>query len=291
MVTHDEARAARTDRAVMIADGEVVNEHVTHALAALNYDQLAEVQRRVTPTTFHPGQVIIRQGELGEHFYILTDGRAEVFVDHPDGHEVLVDHLRVGQYFGEMALLGGRTRRATVRAAEDGPAAVVALDRETFERLVADSPALRDELQHIVSLRQVQSEVDALGSVDRERLAELTAGAPTRVFAPGDTIVQQGALGNSFYFILDGEVEVYTRRNLGVEALIDRLGPGRQFGELALLGDRRRTATVRAAGDAPVRLLELDEAAFQALLGLSDQFAADVRETAAERRTRVDVKE
>jgi cGMP-dependent protein kinase len=252
---------------------------------------LAEVQRRVTPTTFHPGQVIIRQGELGEHFYILTDGRAEVFVDHPDGHEVLVDHLRVGQYFGEMALLGGRTRRATVRAAEDGPAAVVALDRETFERLVADSPALRDELQHIVSLRQVQSEVDALGSVDRERLAELTAGAPTRVFAPGDTIVQQGALGNSFYFILDGEVEVYTRRNLGVEALIDRLGPGRQFGELALLGDRRRTATVRAAGDAPVRLLELDEAAFQALLGLSDQFAADVRETAAERRTRVDVKE
>ena len=57
--------------------------------------------------------------------------------------------------------------------------------------------ALRDELQHIVSLRQVQSEVDALGSVDRERLAELTAGAPTRVFAPGDTIVQQGALGGS----------------------------------------------------------------------------------------------
>lgn len=106
MVIHDEARAARTDRAAVIADGEVVNEHVTHALAALNYDQLAEVQRHVTPTTFQPGQVIIRQGDVGEHFYILTAGRAEVYVDHPDGHDVLVDRLRVGQYFGEMALLG-----------------------------------------------------------------------------------------------------------------------------------------------------------------------------------------
>ncbi|MEZ4541886.1 MAG: cyclic nucleotide-binding domain-containing protein [Chloroflexota bacterium] len=289
MVTHDEARAARTDRAVMIADGEVVNEHLTRALAVLNYDQLAEVQRHVTPTTFQPGRVIIRQGEPGEHFYILTDGRAQVFVDHPDGHEVLVDRLGVGQYFGEMALLGGRTRRATVRAAEDGPAAVVALDRETFERLVADSPALRNELQHIVSLRQVQSEVDALAGIDRERLAELTAGAPTRVYAPGDTIVQQGALGNSFYFILEGEVAVYARRNLGTEALIDRLGSGQHFGELALLGDRRRTATVRAAGNAPARLLELDEAAFRTLLSLSDEFATDVRETAAERRARVAV--
>ena len=82
---------------------------------------------------------------------------------------------------------------------------------------------------------------------------------------------------------------MYARRNLGTEALIDRLGSGQHFGELALLGDRRRTATVRAAGNAPARLLELDEAAFRTLLSLSDEFATDVRETAAERRARVAV--
>ena len=287
MVTHDEARAARTDRAVMIADGEVVNESVTRALAVLNYDQLAEVQRRVTPTTFRPGEVIVRQGETGDHFYILTDGRAEVFVEHPDGHEVLVDRLRAGQYFGEMALLGRRARRATVRVTDDAPAAGVALDPETFNRLVDESPALRDELQRIVSLRQVQSQVEALASVDRAHLQGLMAGAPTRTFQPGDTIIQQGALGEVFYFLLEGEVEVFTRRGNGAEALIDRLGPGRHFGEMALLGGRRRTATVRAVGSAPVRLLELDAAAFDQLQQLSERFANEVRETAADRQTRV----
>ena len=287
MVTHDEARAARTDRAVMIADGEVVNESVTRALAVLNYDQLAEVQRRVTPTTFRPGEVIVRQGETGDHFYILTGGRAEVFVEHPDGHEVLVDRLRAGQYFGEMALLGRRARRATVRVTDDAPAAVVALDPATFNRLVDESPALRDELQRIVSLRQVQSQVEALASVDRAHLQALMAGAPTRTFQPGDTIIQQGALGEVFYFLLEGEVEVFARRGGSAEALIDHLGPGRHFGEMALLGGRRRTATVRAAGRAPVRVLELDAAAFDQLQQLSDRFASEVRETAADRQTRV----
>lgn len=49
-------------------------------------------------------------------------------------------------------------------------------------------------------------------------------------------------------------------------------GQVEHFGELALLGDRRRTATVRAAGNAPTRLLELDDAAFRTLLGLSEGF-------------------
>ena len=286
MVTHDEARADRTSRAVMIADGEVVNEHVTRALAALNYDQLAEVQRRIAPTAFAPGSVVVRQGEPGEHFFIVTSGRAEVCVTQPDGRVVPVDHLRPGQYFGEMALLGRRPRRATVRASADAPLEVIALDAATFNELVAASPGLRDELQGIVSLRQMQSQVEALADVGREDLRRLAVDAPTRVFAPGETILRQGDLGESFFFILEGEVEVVVRRG-DAEALIDRLEPGRYFGELALLGDRRRTATVRAAGDGVTRLLELDEAAFHALARLSGRFADDVRVAAAERAGRV----
>ncbi len=287
MVTHDEARAARTDRSVMIADGEVVNEHVVRALAALNYDQLAEVQRRVSPTTFAPGSAIVRQGEPGEQFYILTDGRVEVFVEHPDGREVLVDRLAAGQYFGEMALVGRGPRRATVRAAADTTAVVAALDQATFDRLVEESPSLRDELQGIINLRHLQSRVSALDDVDRAELQRLTAGAPMRTFAPGDTIIRHGTLGDTFFFILEGEVEVFGVRARGREALIDRLGEGRYFGEMALMGDRRRSATVRAAGDAPVKLLELDDAIFEQLRRLSERFDADVQDIAAERRQRL----
>ena len=286
MVTHDESLAARTHRAVMIADGEVVNEHVSRALWSLNYDQLAEVQRRVTPISYPPGSVIVRQGEVGEQFYILTGGRADVFVEHPDGHEMPVDHLRAGQYFGEMALIGRQTRRATVRAADDGPVSVVALDQAAFIRLVEESPSLRHDLQRVISLRQLQSEVDALQDVDQVTLQRLAADAPTRLFAPGDTIIRRGEIGETFYFVLEGAVEVFARRD-GQEALIDRLGPGDHFGELALLGDRRRMATVRAAGDGPARLIELDEAAFAQLRELSARFAEQVDQEAAERQARV----
>ena len=323
MVTHDEARAARTGRSVMIADGEVVSEHVRRALAGLNYDQLAEVQRHVAPTTFAPGSPVFRQGEPGDRFYVVTGGRAEVFVEQPDGRELLVDQLGAGQYFGEMALLGRRPRRATVRAAADGPLEAIALDAAMFGRLVAESPGLRDQLQSLIDLRQAHNQVAALADVGHEALRQLAAGAPTRTFAPGETIIRQGELGESIFFVLEGGVEVFVRRGEG-EALIDRHGPGRYFGELALLGDRRRTATVRAAGgewsvagaesassDADgrrrgggasedahsagdgeravvgARLLELDAAAFEALRRLSGRFAADVAAAAEERAKRV----
>ena len=315
MVTHDEARAARTGRSVMIADGEVVNEHVRRALAGLNYDQLAEVQRHVAPTVYEPGGVVVRQGEPGEQVFIITGGRAEVCVEQPDGRTLPVDRLEAGQYFGEMALLGRRPRRATVRAAEDGPLAVVALDGATFTRLIEESPGLRDELRGLVSLRQAQSEVRALGELaqdeaGREQLRRLAAAAPTRTFAPGETIIRQGELGESLFFVLEGAVEVFVRRG-AAEALIDRHGPGSYFGELALLGDRRRTATVRAADSLALRerarelgirnyelgieegerlgarLLELDAAAFEALRRLSGRFAAEVDEVAEERKKRI----
>lgn len=233
----------------------------------------------------------MRQGEPGEHFYIITGGQAEVGVEQPDGRTLPVDSLRAGQYFGEMALLGRRPRRATVRAAADAPLEVVALDAERFNQLVESSPDLRDELQRIVRLRETQSRVEALAAVGRDdagrdTLRRLAADAPTRTFAPGETIIRQGDLGEGFYLILDGEVDVFVRRGID-DVLIDHHGPGAYFGELALLGDRRRTATVRAAGTETTRLLELDAAAFASLTQLSDPFAAGIRAAAAERAARL----
>jgi len=186
-----------------------------------------------------------------------------------------------------------------VRAAADGPLEAIALDAVMFGRLVAESPGLRDQLQSLIDLRQAHNQVAVLADVGHEALRQLAAGAPTRTFAPGETIIRQGELGESIFFVLEGGVEVFVRRGEG-EVLIDRHGPGRYFGELALLGDRRRTATVRAAAQEALspalsqgergsgaRLLELDAAAFEALRRLSGRFAADVAAAAEERGKRV----
>lgn len=162
MVTHDESQAARVQRTVLIADGEVVNEHFVRALAMLDYDQLVEIRRQVEPITYDPGQVIIRQGEMGDRFYIITEGRADVLVRMPDGRDVIVDHLLPGRYFGEIALVKPGPRRATVRAAADSAVSVLALDRPTFDTLLESSPRLRTELQRIVVEHEVR--LSAVGS-------------------------------------------------------------------------------------------------------------------------------
>lgn len=75
MVTHDSDLARRVNRTILISDGEVVNEYLVHALSTLTQDQLVEVSRSIQPQIFQPDSSIIRQGEVGDKFYILLNGR------------------------------------------------------------------------------------------------------------------------------------------------------------------------------------------------------------------------
>jgi CRP-like cAMP-binding protein len=94
--------------------------------------------------------VIVRQGDEADALFIITQGEVEVFLRHPDGAEVIVNRHRRGEYFGEIALLRGGTRRATVRAGPELPTEVMALDRQTFEQLMSDSePAHQEFLREI----------------------------------------------------------------------------------------------------------------------------------------------
>jgi CRP-like cAMP-binding protein len=93
----------------------------------------------------------VRQGEIGDKFYIIVSGTAEVLLNRPGGGRVMVDRRREGEYFGEMALLGDGRRSATVRAALDGELTLVALDKQSFDHLINESRPLREELGRIVS--------------------------------------------------------------------------------------------------------------------------------------------
>jgi ABC-type lipoprotein export system ATPase subunit len=150
IVTHDNDMAARATRTVVVADGTVVNEYVRTALATFDLDQLGVASAHLRRETYAPGSVIVRQGEVADALYIITAGEVEVYLRHPDGADVMVNRHRVGEYFGEIALLHGGTRRATVRAAAEAETEVMALDRETFEQLMRESePAQREFLREI----------------------------------------------------------------------------------------------------------------------------------------------
>jgi ABC-type lipoprotein export system ATPase subunit len=153
LVTHDTDLAQRASRTVVVADGEVINQHVATALATLDLDRLAAASARLAAARYPAGAAVIRQGEPAEAFYIITGGEAEVVLEHPGGQEIVVSRLRPGQYFGEIALLRGGRRTATVRAARGGELEVMALGREAFRELTADSSLTRETIEAAIEGR------------------------------------------------------------------------------------------------------------------------------------------
>jgi hypothetical protein len=98
-------------------------------------DTLRRVSRCCIVQYFHENETILREGEPGQHFYIVAEGRIAITVD---GRQI--DELGARQYFGEMALFDGGTRSATATAIL--ATTVLRLDRDDFYRLGQDEPDL-----------------------------------------------------------------------------------------------------------------------------------------------------
>jgi len=153
MVTHDSSLARRVTRTVLLADGEVVNEFVARALPHLSHDQMLKATRQLRPLKFAAGETIIQQETVSDMFYIVTQGYVEVSLERPGGEDVVVARMGVGEYFGEIELLRGGKTRATVRAPNDRAVEVIALSRDTFCELLAESEPTRTAIDQVVSDR------------------------------------------------------------------------------------------------------------------------------------------
>jgi ABC-type lipoprotein export system ATPase subunit len=288
VVTHDDALAKRVNRTIILSDGEIVNEYLAQALSALNRDQLDAVVRLVEPSIYPPGANIVVQGEVGDKFYIITEGETEVIVEQPGGSQVLVQRRGPGEYFGEMALVGNGFRTATVRAAPESPVSAVALDVDALNRLLEESPTLHQELSRVVDQRLIQIQIQALTGLDPDTLHELTQGVESQSFAPGQFIIRQGALGETFFLIVEGEVDVVLEQIDGTERILNHHKRGQYFGEVALMGSGRRNATVRASGSTPARVVELDKATLERLMRDSVLFKDDLERRVDERQVHTD---
>jgi ABC-type lipoprotein export system ATPase subunit len=153
VVTHDNDLASRATRTIVVSDGELVNEYVREALSRLDLDQLAAASSRFQPLSFAPGAVIVRQGDVADKFYVVTKGSVDVYLQHPSGEEILVNTLQRGEFFGEIALVRGGTRGATVRASREDSVDVMALDRVSFDELLRESEPTRRELERVIEAR------------------------------------------------------------------------------------------------------------------------------------------
>jgi ABC-type multidrug transport system ATPase subunit/CRP-like cAMP-binding protein/ABC-type multidrug transport system permease subunit len=143
-------------------------------LAGLRQDELESLERQVELREFAAGETIIRQGDRGASMYIVIDGAVDI-VRWQGGREKTIRRLGPGDLFGEMALVTGDPRSASVVAA--GPVRVACLRREQYHALVRSRPALDDEVRRIAAARLVE----LLGARPGQALAVLAGERPLRI--------------------------------------------------------------------------------------------------------------
>jgi len=222
------------------------------------------VASRFKEVRFGFGETIVREGEPGDAFYILTSGRARVFKLSNEGEEIALNVLKPGDEFGEMALLEGVSRAASVRCSSDVSA--LRLDRSDFLDLVQEMPALREYLElrsRHRTLHNFLAQFTELGKAPLPALRALLERLQPLVVARGETLIREGEPPGPMYIMQEGRIRVF--KTVGSrEHNLAFLRAGDYLGELSVLRDAPRAATAVALNDC--RLLALAADALQSLL-------------------------
>jgi ABC-type lipoprotein export system ATPase subunit len=136
IVTHDPSLTSRTDRNIIIADGEFINPTVATVLPALEHHLMLQATHTLEKRVYEPGQAIIRHDEPVDYFHMVVNGQVDVV----DGdEETAVAHLATHQFFGEVELMNGETAVATVRAG-NSPVELALLPKAQFYKIIDESP-------------------------------------------------------------------------------------------------------------------------------------------------------
>jgi len=126
-------------------------KHAERAFPAVPREVMAKATEGMRILTFAPGQIVIREGDAPEDFYVIAKGEAAVVQRDPSGVERVVNVLREDQYFGELGMLTGERRNATVRAKTS--LEVIAVSKASFTMLVQSSQQTADDIAKVAGAR------------------------------------------------------------------------------------------------------------------------------------------
>lgn len=237
-------------------------------LSSYTDEERARIGSSTLIRKFKAGESVVNQGDEGDGFYIIESGDCQVVVRDANG-ESEIGRLKDGDYFGEMALQNNQPRGATVRAITD--VSTFFMHRDEFHRIFTDSNvkfakrvAISAETQkgregeyklppNAVTTKDINTTILILKAVkgnvlfsglDREARAKVVVEMYRVDMKAGETPIHQGERGDLFYVVQTGSFDI----EVDGEKVTSR-GPGTCFGELALMYNAPRAATVRASAE------------------------------------------
>ncbi len=218
----------------------------------LDRDSFVELLGRVPIRRFDVDEQIVSQGEEGGSFYIIVSGLVQVV----KAEGIPLAKLGPGAFFGEMALVTKRPRRASVVALE--PSEVLELSMDELVHLRKQFPHISDVLKRFTIQRLLHNLMltsSLFSPFSKDERKDLMKRFSRKSFADKTIIIEQDQEGEGLYLIVSGCVDIVRSNDQGEDQFVSSLAEGELFGEMALLTRSPATATVRAAHNCEVLCL------------------------------------
>ncbi|XP_055444881.1 cGMP-dependent protein kinase 2 [Bubalus kerabau] len=256
-------------------------------LKRLDPQQIKDMVECMYGRNYQQGSYIIKQGEPGNHIFVLAEGRLEV-----SQGEKLLSSIPMWTTFGELAILYNCTRTASVKAITN--VKTWALDREVFQNIMRRTAQARDE-QYRNFLRRHNNDsckraavmtsrcltymlinalsisVSLLKNLPEDKLTKIIDCLEVEYYDKGDYIIREGEEGSTFFILAKGKVKV-TQSTEGHDQpqLIKTLQKGEYFGEKALISEDVRSANI-IAEENDVACLVIDRETFNQTVGTFEE--------------------
>lgn len=200
------------------------------------------------------GEVLFEQGQEADRAYLLIAGVLGVRVNQADGSELVIDKLAPGAVVGELALLSGEKRSATVFAVNQ--VGLISLSKSRLEQLSAgEQQAIFEEKTVQARIRRLQlTQIlgDLIGEIDTAALHSLQSQLEWIQLSKEEVLFEAGQPADGFYFLLSGRLGVTSSTGSTGERVVSEIYPGELIGEFAMLNGDARPARVSAVRESEV---------------------------------------
>jgi len=239
------------------------------------------IQHYMKVVVLEVGDVLFHEGDYDETFYILLDGqlKAESQNWELNNAEILPDRT-----LGEAAILTGRPYVATVTATKDSK--LLSITRRAFYRMIKRHPEVQTYFKEVITPRIHSSYLTEIlnqlfGDLGATLEQQIQAHVSWKHLDSGEMLFEEGTPGDDLIIVVTGRLQVYTMRD-GDEQTIANIHQGEMVGEMALLTDEPRSASIRATRES--HIVRLNRADFQTLVEEHPQALMKITQTIISRQ-------
>ncbi len=238
--------------------------------------------------TLPQNDVLFHQGDQGDRMYVVTSGALTVLLTNKDGLERRIDVLDTGESVGEIALLTGQKRSATVRALTD--ASLISLSKDGLDQLSQKYPELGKKLLEKMLPRIQRTQLalavtHLLGPLDAQALHDLQRKVNWRHLTAGEVLIHQGEVEDTMYLVVNGRLAMEVRESEQEPRILGEIERGESVGEFAMVSRQPRSATIFAMRDSDV--VGISRQVYEELIAAHPGFLQAITRLIVERSRRI----